>query len=101
MVQSAASHFDASILDDLAPCELWEHLTPEQQSTILREFFLQQWDELATLLDDDQQPSTRPRGNRSEVLGHTVRRLWRDFRDKQIERLAADGQIAGEPTGGF
>jgi len=101
MASSKSAYLDPSLLDDLAPCELWDHLTQDQQSIILHEFFLHQWDELAALLDDDQQPSTPRRGKGSDFLGHIVRRLWRDFRDKRIERLAADGHIAVEPAGGF
>jgi len=92
----------ASRLDDFSPGQLWPLLDEGQQLRILDEFFHDQSAELAELLDDDL---ARRRAGKTEdasrLLGDSFRRLWHDFRDRHVNRLAADGQIHDPIEEGF
>ncbi|HTW95132.1 MAG TPA: hypothetical protein VMD30_10080 [Tepidisphaeraceae bacterium] len=83
-----------SHLDDLSPGQLWLLLTDDERAGIFDGFFRDQSAELAGLLDEDL--ARRRAGVRtdcSQLLGDSFRRLWHEFRDRKINRLAADGQI--------
>ena len=72
----------ASPLDDLSPPQLWRLLDERQKSLLYRQFFRDEWAELAAILDD---PPPR--------AGESIRALWLAWRDTAVTRLAMDGQI--------
>jgi len=90
-----------SRLDDLSPTELWELLSERQRFIIFKDFFQNHWDDLASLLDDDQSIRDTVATRGAEHLGISIRLLWRTVRDKYIERLAANGHIIDESKGGI
>jgi|GEM_PF-5439805 len=84
-----SADLEPSRTDAIANAHLWHLLDDEIRSGLYREFFHDQWPELADLLDEHEESMNRL--HNSAGLGQTIRLRWRHWREAALNRLADGG----------